>query len=479
MKLHTRITITFILPTVVGIALASFLISQQIKGYLDRHQTADLRTSVEVLSIELTEGSLRFDLSGASDAHLGRLARTAGARLTLVGKDGVVLYDSEVPRDSLFTVENHGTRREILEAKAGRTGIDRRMSHTRTEEFVYAAHMVLAPGLGVLDSGFVRLARTGADIDAVDAGVQRVVWAIGLLTIVGILIISRIMSHQITAPINDIVTTAQAITAGDVHERVSIRSGDEIAALGKAINDMAEKLGNDIEVLRKLERVRSEFLGNVSHELRTPIFSVQGFIETLLDGAVDDPQVNRDFLEKAHHHVVRLNTLLSDLIEISRIESGEMKMSFRYFPVIDFLRQVTDEMRPMADKEGLRLSVRDEVPPGEVVYGDRDRLKQVLVNLVDNAIKYTEKGGEVTIGARREGERVVVSVADTGTGIAQEHLPRIFERFYRVDRDRSREVGGTGLGLAIVKHIVEAHGSSVAVESEPGKGSMFSFGLKR
>jgi two-component system phosphate regulon sensor histidine kinase PhoR len=237
---------------------------------------------------------------------------------------------------------------------------------------------------------------------------------------------------------------------------------------------MVETLKDDIAKLRKLERVRSEFLGNVSHELRTPIFAIQGMLETLAGGAIDDASVNRDFVDRALQNTHRLNVLIRDLIEISRIESGEMKMSFRYFHLGGLLEDVAAELEPLAAKKPLTLSVTypHDLPQ---VYGDRDRLKQVIVNLVDNAIKYTPGGGSVAVEARRQEQTVRVSVSDTGLGIPPEHLPRIFERFYRVDRERSREAGGTGLGLAIVKHIVEAHGQTVQVESRLGGGSTFSF----
>jgi two-component system phosphate regulon sensor histidine kinase PhoR len=284
---------------------------------------------------------------------------------------------------------------------------------------------------------------------------------------------------RMSRPLVRMAEAARNITSGSLGERVEAGTADERGDLARALNDMAGKLSNDIERLKKLERVRSEFLGNVSHELRTPIFSIQGFLETLLDGAVDDPAVNREFLEKAYAHADRLNVLLNDLIDISRIESGEMKMSFRYFPAAGFVRQMATEMTSEADRKGIRLDVAVEADEDLEIYGDRERLRQVMVNLIDNAVKYTEAGGAVTVRVKPVRNRCAISVEDTGCGIAQEHLTRIFERFYRVDRDRSRTVGGTGLGLAIVKHIVEAHGGTITAESEVGKGSVFTFTLKR
>jgi two-component system phosphate regulon sensor histidine kinase PhoR len=315
-------------------------------------------------------------------------------------------------------------------------------------------------------------------MDAVSRRVSVIVWGVGLAAAVLTIIVSFQVSRRITQPIMGMAQTAQRIKDGDLAQRIAVTSQGEIGDLARAINDMAEKLSSDIAQLRKLERIRSEFLGNVSHELRTPIFSIQGFIETLLDGAVDDASVNRDFLEKAHRQAARLNDLLNDLIEISRIESGDMKMSFRYFDVAEFLSGIVAEMREPAARKSISVELAPGGTAGRRVFGDRDRLKQVMINLVDNAVKYTEPGGKVVCRAGVEGDRVVLSVEDSGCGIPAEHLERIFERFYRVDRDRSREVGGTGLGLAIVKHIVEAHGGSVSVSSTVGKGSTFSFELK-
>ncbi len=261
------------------------------------------------------------------------------------------------------------------------------------------------------------------------------------------------------------------------------RSSDEIQlsknleGIQKEIKEMFNKARSDVEYLKRLERIRTEFLGNVSHELRTPIFSIQGYIETLLNGAINDNKVNRNFLAKANQHTINLNNLLNDLIDISMIESGEMRMSFRYFSVKEYLENIVTEIKPLADEKNILVElepVRDKLQ----LFGDKNKLKQVFVNLLTNAIKYTESGS-VTILVREEENSAIIIIRDTGIGIPPEDIPRIFERFFRVDKARSRSVGGTGLGLAIVKHIIEAHGSKVEVKSEPGKGSEFSFRLKK
>ncbi len=475
MKLRTRIALTYISLTVAGVALVSLISSWQIKNYLELRNQNMLVAQVDMFSRLLVLGSLDFN-EGTALAHL---SQSLGVRLTLIRKDGVVAYDSKVPRDSLRFLENHGARPEVMLARTGAIGTNVRRSASLGHDFLYAAKQVVGAHDRSLDSGFVRLALGADEARALDANVQLVVWTVGLVTILIVSLVSITLSDRITLPILTIATTAQAITDGDLKQRVPEGRKDEIGALASAINEMAETLSNDIERLRKLERVRSEFLANVSHELRTPIFSIQGFLETLMDGAVDDPSVNREFLAKAHRHAERLNALLNDLIDISRIESGEMKMSHRYFPVGEFLRQVAEEMSPLAARKRIDLHVEGSVLETENVFGDRERLKQVMINLIDNAIKYTEPGGSITLRCRLDGPRGFIAVADTGSGIPPEHHARIFERFYRVDRDRSRDVGGTGLGLAIVKHIVEAHGGVINVRSEVGKGSEFEFSLRR
>jgi two-component system, OmpR family, phosphate regulon sensor histidine kinase PhoR len=294
-------------------------------------------------------------------------------------------------------------------------------------------------------------------------------------------------ANRLLKPLLDLMPQADGVAKGrlEVSNHGTREIPEEIQGLANAIEKIGEKQARDFAAMQKLERVRSEFLGNVSHELRTPIFAVQGFIETLLDGAIDDPAVNRDFLERAHLQAARLNNLLSDLIDISRIESGEMRMSYRFFDVVHFLREVIREMEPVAALKDTSIRFVTQVGhDAELdIFGDKERIKQVMVNLVDNAIKYGDSPEPVVVELRNntpDPDMVTISVTDHGRGIASEHLPRLFERFYRVDKDRSRaNVGGTGLGLAICKHIIEAHHSKIQVTSQVGQGSTFTFTLHK
>jgi two-component system phosphate regulon sensor histidine kinase PhoR len=232
----------------------------------------------------------------------------------------------------------------------------------------------------------------------------------------------------------------------------------------------------DITELERVDRMRKDFVINVSHELRTPLAAIQGYAETLLDGAIDEPETNRRFMKILWQNAERLAELTADLMTLSQIEVKTREFAFSPHPVNELLQQAADSIRAIADKKEIRVDV-EEATGDLAVECDAGAIHQVLTNLLDNAAKYTPEGGLLTLGARRRDGRVEFSVRDTGVGIPAEHIPRLFERFYRVDKARSRELGGTGLGLAIVKHLVMAHRGAVRVESEPGKGSTFFFEL--
>ena len=233
---------------------------------------------------------------------------------------------------------------------------------------------------------------------------------------------------------------------------------------------------HDISELRHLEQVRAEFVANVSHELRTPLTAIKGYLETLLDETPAEPSTHRRFLEVAYTHADRLGRLLKDLLNLSDIETGKVVLHTRSVGLFEFVNEVSAIFEKEAGKKGIVL--QNEVPGDTMVWADRDRLSQILVNLVDNALKYTPNGGAVTFRAiEKEHGFIGFQVIDTGQGIPPSDLPRITERFYRVDKARSREMGGTGLGLAIVKHLVQLHGGTIHIDSKVGKGTTIEIAL--
>jgi two-component system phosphate regulon sensor histidine kinase PhoR len=299
-----------------------------------------------------------------------------------------------------------------------------------------------------------------------------------ILLLIGVgLIILNLIGRRRRKEIGEIKNIISLIRQSKYQTSDEIILSKNLSGLENEIKEMFEKAKSDIEYLKRLQRMRSQFLANVSHELRTPIFAMQGYLETLLDGAINDPKVNKHFLEKANQHTISLSNLLNDLIDISMIESGEMRMSYRYFEINPFIDSIIAELGSLVEEKNIKF-VFNPAKEGLQVYADKDKLKQVFVNLLQNAIKYTD-AGTVEVILVEEKKFVDVIIKDTGIGIPEEDLDRIFERFYRVDKARSRAVGGTGLGLAIVKHIVEAHGSKIMVQSKLGEGSQFSFKLKK
>lgn len=232
---------------------------------------------------------------------------------------------------------------------------------------------------------------------------------------------------------------------------------------------------HDLTRIRQLENTRREFVANVSHELRTPLSLIKGYVETLMDGAITDPELSTKFLQTIDRHSNRLTNLIEDLLTISRLESGQITLQMKAIPLRPFASSLIAELQTRAKERGTTLV--NEIPDQLTGRADPDRLEQVFVNLVENAIKYGRAKGRVTVKGRTVNGHVEMCVADDGPGIPSEARERIFERFYRIDKARSREAGGTGLGLAIVKHIVQSHGGKVWVESGPGQGAHFYFTL--
>jgi two-component system, OmpR family, phosphate regulon sensor histidine kinase PhoR len=280
----------------------------------------------------------------------------------------------------------------------------------------------------------------------------------------------------------ELIESVRHVLAGETRVQSEIVTGTlrqhffaaTIASVRSAETTGAVVVLHDITELRKLERVRRDFVANVSHEFRTPLTAIQGFAETLLAGAIDDPQNRSRFLEIILEHSRRLARLTEDLLMLSKMDAERLELEIHAINVLQLIESCVETSHHRATDKNLQVSMNTPRDLPEVA-GDRRRITEVLQNLLDNAIQYTLPGGKIVLSAETKGQEVVFTVADTGIGIPRAEQPRIFERFYRVDVARSREAGGTGLGLSIAKHLVEVHGGRLWVESEIGQGSRFHF----
>jgi len=397
----------------------------------------------------------------------------SGLRVTLIAADGTVIGESSIPITELQQMDNHIERPEVLAAQDFGEGSSTRYSNTLKIEFIYFAKKVDQNYYGFK---FIRLAQTLKSVKDL-AGTYREFYYLIIAFIVLVIIVAWfLLKNWLTDPIRELTQAADDISKGDLSRRININTGGiEIDELAANMNQMAMKLDEDFRRIKRMEKVRSEFLGNVTHELKTPISSISGYIETLLEGAIKDENVNLGFLERSLENVQRLEELVTDLVEISRIETGELRMNFEYFNIHDLLNDLFKDAHQRNSNKNLKIQL--EVPDKKLfIYGDKSRLDQVIANLLSNAMRYTDQG-QIRIKVMRRDNELIFSIRDTGIGVSRKALSRIFERFYRTDKARDRRKGGTGLGLAISKHIIEAHGSHIYVDSLKGKGSTFSFGI--
>jgi two-component system phosphate regulon sensor histidine kinase PhoR len=252
-----------------------------------------------------------------------------------------------------------------------------------------------------------------------------------------------------------------------------------IDEVGEDVEQWASQRKEEIEILRSNEAYRKDFLQNLAHEFKTPIFAIQGYVDTLINGALDNPDVNRKFLENTARNVQRMVNLVNDLDEISKLESGEQPLYKQNFIIQDLIKEVFETLFIKTSKKNIKCSIKKGCEQPVTVFADKEKILQVLVNLVENSIKYGKGNGTITASVyKTDDQHVLIEISDDGIGISEEHLPRIFERFYRTDRGRSRNIGGTGLGLSICKHIIEAHGQSIHVRSKLDVGTTVGFLLE-
>jgi len=303
---------------------------------------------------------------------------------------------------------------------------------------------------------------------------ETILWA----TLFGVLLSTAMVSYlswSISRPLRTIERTAAEIGRGNYAERVRVDTVDEIGDLAQTINTMAEKLERVEQERHHLEQVRNDFLANVSHELRTPLTAMQGFLEALQDGLVEEEEARQKYYAVMYSETMQVNRLVDDLMDLMKLENNEVNLAKFPVDVAEVMNKVAFVFRAEAGEKGIDISLElaDDLPK---IYADRDRVAQILKNFVKNAVKFTEQG-EICLRAVAEEPYVKIQVTDTGIGISGADLQRIWERFFKVDRGRSKKNKGTGLGLAIVKELVELHDGKISVESEPGKGSTFTVWL--
>ena len=256
-------------------------------------------------------------------------------------------------------------------------------------------------------------------------------------------------------------------------------SSTNISDVQKEVEEWAKNQTLEITRLKDLERYRKEFVGNVSHELKTPIFNIQGYVLTLLEGGIDDPKINKLYLQRSEKSIDRMISIVEDLESITKLDSGELKLNFVNFDLVKLTEEVFELAQMLAIERNITLQFATKSDKPVMIYADRKRIMEVMNNLVGNGIKYGKKKGNVKIGFYDLHETILIEVSDNGIGMDKNDLPRVFERFYRVDKSRSREQGGTGLGLSIVKHIIEAHDQTINVKSIADKGTTFTFTLEK
>jgi two-component system phosphate regulon sensor histidine kinase PhoR len=575
-SIQWRIAVPFILLILVSMGI----LGAYLGNFVRNSQIDNMRFHLEEEARITAEATLPFFHEGGDlDVFAKDLGQQIDARITIIAPDGKVLGDSQ---ENPSTMENHANRPEVIDALSSGFGTSIRYSTTLSQQMMYVA-------LPISDQGrILGIARAALPLTAVEKAVGQVTTTIILATVIVMvlaMLAAGLIARVTTRPIKELTRTAKRIADGQLRQKATIPTRDEVGQLARAFNEMslnlnkmidtinaektklasvlanmadgvimtdfegkvlltneaAEKffdfkgqgvmgkslievvhdhevdtlskqclkagteqatqfessvtrrflraiaipiadskpnmilfLFQDLTEVKNIQTMRRELVGNISHELRTPIAGIKAMVDTLNDGAIDDQKAAKDFLNRIEGEVDRLAQIVSELTELSRIETGIAEMKVGPIDLNLLIEDVITQLNPLAARQQVTFSAEPSEAP-LVIDVDRDKIRQTLVNLVHNAIKFNRPGGSVTVTTKSNENSAVVSIADTGVGIAKEDLPHVFERFYKADRARSS--GGSGLGLAIAKHTIQAHGGTIWAQSEEGKGSIFSFSL--
>ncbi len=448
---------------IIVVLILNFFVSSRLSGDFERRLTEQLRDDA-ILVGDILGANLGESTQEEIQQKAVQLAEKLDLRITVVDSEGKVIADSE-SEPSLMA--NHGDRPEIIEALNSGFGQSTRFSDTLGYNMKYVAVLV---GSQNDTPSIVRFALPLSRVQLEIRIIYRVV-LFGAIAAVGVaLIVAYFVSRSITLPIRQMKGTTDRIAKGDFGGRVRIKSRDELGELAKSFNIMADELEQMIESLRLMDKIRTDFIASVSHELKTPLTLIKGYTETLENKGIEDKKTSLRFISIIKEHSDRLGKIVDDLLSLSELELSKDCVNKEEFDLKELIDEVVLGFGLALERKKQKLTV-DEQGGDFQMSGDRNRIGQVLVNLIDNAIKYTAESGLIELSVIDRGEQACFSVRDNGIGISAEHIDRVFERFYRVDKARSRELGGTGLGLSIAKHIVLAHNGKISIESKPGKGT--------
>lgn len=460
MSIRSKLAWTFILLLIFGITAISSYSILFIRNYLLDEGEYQIESDAQWLAITIQNlpGDERFE------THLNESAVITGYRIAVYDADGTLF--ATVPFDEEFNAPEYlgGNLQAML------TGEGQAIVENRPESEWLTAFIAVTG-----EENPARYLQVSQLKDEIYAPIKTIRWIIytGMFISIGIvLIVSIWFARYMSRPIVQLEETARAIAEGDVDKTLHLNRKDEFGTLAESLNRMALTLRQDNEELKRIYEKQGQFFADITHELRNPLHTISGALEMLQMDNLPDEQ-RRHYLSTAIKQTERIHRLFKDLVTLQRYDSDSRFIEKKEFNLSSILLQIYELYYPAARKKGIDMDVQTD---SYIVYGDPNKIEQVIENLVSNAVKYTNQG-KITINAVKSGSEIKVEVSDTGIGISDEHLERLFDRFYRTDKARSRDKGGTGLGLSVVKSILDAHESKIMVHSTVGKGTVFSFTL--
>lgn len=459
MKIRSKLAWTFIILLFFGITSISSYSILFIRDYMLEQGREELQKDTRWLSVTISN----LPQDGQFEAHFNDVAETSGYDLALYDSSGALV--NFYPDTISFSAYLPGDTQEILKSREEIPWIPRNEDSEKLISYIYLSQ-------STNNAAFIRLSQYK---DEVYEPIKTIRWIIyyGMFISIGLVIIVSVwMAQYLTKPITQIKNAAQNIADGDVDQQIDLNRNDEFGTLADSLNQMAMKLREDTEQIKRYAEHQRQFFADITHELRNPLHTISASLEMLeLDGISEEKR--QQYRKNARSQVERINRLFKDLLILQRYDSDEYFIEEKTFDLATISQHMQEWHGEIAEEKGLNLEI--DTRPCKTV-GDPGKLEQVVDNLISNAIKYTNEG-TVALRYFKENGQVVVEVEDSGIGISAEHLERLFDRFYRTDKARSRDKGGTGLGLAVVKSILNAHGTDIEVESQPGEGSVFRFRL--